>query len=82
MLWPANSPDTEKYVLDLLPSITSHADSALKYCIRVTNLFNTLPRTSTLCLPVYTTLLKLASTNDELHVLNVSRAGIKKWLGK
>jgi translation initiation factor 3 subunit M len=46
----------------------------------LSNLFNTLPRQSALRLPTYTALLKLASSNDELHVLQISRSDVEKWL--
>ena len=46
----------------------------------LTNFFNTLPRQSSLRLPVYKALLDLASTNDELHVLQVSRTDVEQWL--
>jgi translation initiation factor 3 subunit M len=46
----------------------------------LSNLFNTLPRPSALRLLVYKVLLELASSNDELQVLQVSRAGVEKWL--
>ncbi|KAI0265916.1 hypothetical protein BC834DRAFT_924157 [Gloeopeniophorella convolvens] len=74
--------ETKKRVSDLLPTIAaSPAEPAIKYRI-LTNLFNALPRTSALRLPVYTTLVELASANDELHVLHVSRADVEKWLGE
>ncbi len=44
------------------------------------NFFNMLLRQSALRLPVYNTLLDLASTNDELHELQVSHADIEKSL--
>ncbi len=43
-------------------------------------LFNTLPRPSALRPLVYKVLLELASSNDELQVLQVSRADVDKWL--
>lgn len=46
----------------------------------LTNFFNTLPRESALRLPIYNALLDNASTNDELHVLQVSRTDVEKWL--
>lgn len=46
----------------------------------LSSLFNTLPRHSALRLPVYKTLLELASSNDELHVLQVSRSDVENWL--
>ncbi|KAH9034118.1 hypothetical protein EDB85DRAFT_1949044 [Lactarius pseudohatsudake] len=39
--------------------------------------FNTLPRQSIICLPVYNAPLDSASTNNELHVLRVSRADVE-----
>ncbi|KAF8263947.1 hypothetical protein EI94DRAFT_1772790 [Lactarius quietus] len=79
-LWPVDSPETKKYVTDLLPIVTSaSAEPPIKYRI-LTNFFNTLLRESSLRLPVYYALLDLASTNDELHVLQVSRADVEKWI--
>ena len=46
----------------------------------LSNLFNTLPRESALRPSVYKALFELASSNDELHVLQVSRAEVEKWL--
>ena len=46
----------------------------------LSNLFNTLPRESALRPPVYKALLEVASSNDELHVLQVSRGDVEKWL--
>ena len=46
----------------------------------LSNLFNTLPRQSALRLPVIKTLLELASSNDGLHALQVSRSDAEKWL--
>jgi hypothetical protein len=56
------------------------ADMSISTSRSLSNLFNTLPRQSTLRHPVYTALLKLASSNDELHVLQVSRSDVEKWL--
>jgi translation initiation factor 3 subunit M len=79
-LWPVESPETKRHVTGLLPIITSAtAETAIKYRI-LTNFFNTLPRESPLRLPVYSALLDLASTNDELHGLQVSRADVEKWI--
>ena len=46
----------------------------------LSSLFNTLPRHSALRLPVYKTLVELASLNDELYVLQVSRSDVENWL--
>ncbi|KAH8988769.1 PCI-domain-containing protein [Lactarius hatsudake] len=79
-LWPIDSPETKKRVTDLLPIVASaSAEPAIKYRI-LTNFFNTLPRQSALRLPVYNALLDLASANDELHVLQVSRTDIEQWI--
>ena len=47
---------------------------------RLSNLFNALPRSSSLRLPVYTSIIGLASANDELEVLQLSQADTEKWL--
>ena len=46
----------------------------------LSSLFNTLPRHSALRFPVYKTLVELASSNDELYVLQVSRIDVENWL--
>ena len=33
-------------------------------------------------LSIYTTILDLASANDELNILNVSRSDVEKWLAE
>lgn len=79
-LWPIDSPETKKYVTGLLPIVTSAtSESTIKYRI-LTNFFNTLPQQSSLRLPIYNALLDLASANDELLVLRVSRADVENWL--
>jgi translation initiation factor 3 subunit M len=50
------------------------------YSQSLSNLFNTLPRQSALRLPVHKALLELASSNDELQVVQVSRSDVEKWL--
>ena len=47
---------------------------------RLSNLFNALPRSLSLRLPVYTSIIELASANDELEVLQLSQADTEKWL--
>jgi len=49
---------------------------------RLSNLFNAIPRTSSLRLVVYNTLLDLATANDEPEVLRLSRADVEKWLSE
>jgi translation initiation factor 3 subunit M len=45
-------------------------------------LFNAIPRTSSLRLTVYNTLLDLATAKDELDVLQLSRTDVEKWLSE
>lgn len=47
---------------------------------RLSNLFNSIPRQSSLRYAVYTTLLEVASANDELHVLGLSKEDVDQWL--
>ena len=46
----------------------------------LSSFFNPLPRHSTLRFPVYKTLVELASSNDELYILQVSRSDVESWL--
>lgn len=48
--------------------------------LRLSNLFNSIPRRCSLRLPVYTTFVEIASANDELHVLGLSKEDVDKWL--
>ncbi|ETW83622.1 hypothetical protein HETIRDRAFT_116256 [Heterobasidion irregulare TC 32-1] len=79
-LWPTDSSETKESVSNLLNVVTSSpAESSIKYRI-LSNLFNALPRSSSLRLPVYTSIIELASANDELEVLQLSQADTEKWL--
>ena len=49
---------------------------------RLSNLFNGIPRQSGLRLPVYKTLLELASANDEIDSLGIDQAEVDKWLSE
>jgi translation initiation factor 3 subunit M len=49
---------------------------------RYSNLFNAIPRHSALRLSVYSTLLSLASENDELDVLAISSEDVDQWLSE
>ena len=53
-----------------------------KHHHRLSNLFNAIPRRSGLRLPVYQTLLALASANDDLDVLGLSQSEVEKWLSE
>ncbi|OCH95934.1 PCI-domain-containing protein [Obba rivulosa] len=77
------SPDSheiKEHVAALLPVITSSPEAPpSKYRI-LSNLFNAIPRHSSLRLPVYKALLELAAANDDLDRLGLSRAEVEKWL--
>ncbi|KAI0751139.1 PCI-domain-containing protein [Daedaleopsis nitida] len=79
-LYPIDAPETRSYLDKLLTTISSAPDhTPTKYRI-LSNLFNAIPRQSALRLPVYKTLLELASANDELDILGLSRSEVEKWL--
>ncbi|RPD66815.1 PCI-domain-containing protein [Lentinus tigrinus ALCF2SS1-7] len=81
-LFPHNAPETRTPLDSLLSTISSSPDhSFAKYRI-LSNLFNAIPRQSGLRLPVYKTLLELASANDEIDSLNVDQAEVDKWLSE
>jgi translation initiation factor 3 subunit M len=48
----------------------------------LSNLFNALDRRSALRITVYTTLLDLASANDELDILQINKAEVERWLSE
>lgn len=47
---------------------------------RMSNLFNALPRTTSLRYLVYSSLLDLALKNNGIDILHLSRSEIEKWL--
>jgi translation initiation factor 3 subunit M len=47
---------------------------------RLSNLFNSTPRKSSIRLSIYTVLLTLAETSDELEVLALTPEDVDKWL--
>ena len=48
----------------------------------VYNLFNSIPRNSPLRLTVYRILLQIASSKDELAVLELTKTDVEKWLSE
>ncbi|KDR84042.1 hypothetical protein GALMADRAFT_236648 [Galerina marginata CBS 339.88] len=82
-LYPQNSPEVKQYLTSLLKTISSsHSDRlSVKYRV-VSNLFNTIPRTSPLRLAVYQTLLQIATSKNELNVLELTKPDIEKWLSE
>ena len=59
-------------------SKVSYTHILLSYSL--SNLFNAIPRISPLRVRVYNVLLETATANDELDVLQLSRADVENWL--
>jgi len=79
-LYPIDSPETSKSVSTLLHTIaSSSSDASIKYRI-LSNLYNSLPRTSPLRLATYESLLALAKANNELSVLQLTPTSVQKTL--
>ncbi|KAF8915392.1 hypothetical protein CPB85DRAFT_1294258 [Mucidula mucida] len=80
-LYPPDSPTTREYITALLQTISSAPAShtSIKYRI-LSNLFNALPRTSSLRYLVYTSLLDIALQNNGIHILHLSQPEVEKWL--
>ncbi|KAG8711081.1 hypothetical protein FRC08_016338 [Ceratobasidium sp. 394] len=78
-----STPDLEPHVSALVSTITAapEAQSSIVYRV-LSNLFNGLPRKSSLRRDVYLALLKLASEQGDLGVLQVERADVKRWLSE
>jgi hypothetical protein len=49
---------------------------------RLSNLYNAIPRTSSFRLPVYESLLNIATAKDELEVLQISQKDVQTWLSE
>ncbi|KAJ7223935.1 hypothetical protein C8J57DRAFT_232237 [Mycena rebaudengoi] len=82
-LYPSNSPETKQFITALVQTISSASSeqTSIKYRL-LSNLFNAIPRKSSLRLFVYTTFLDLASTNNELDALQLARIDVEKWLAE
>ncbi|CAK5262518.1 unnamed protein product [Mycena citricolor] len=80
-LFPADSPDVKTSVTALIKTISSAPveQATIKYRL-LSNLFNTLPRKSPLRLQVYTTILQLATSREELEALQLTRVDVERWL--
>ncbi|KAJ7368777.1 hypothetical protein DFH08DRAFT_762833 [Mycena albidolilacea] len=80
-LYSPDSPETNQFVGALIKTISSASSeqTSIKYRL-LSNLFNALPRKSPLRLTVYTTLLDLATANEELAALQLARVDVEKWL--
>ncbi|KZT71501.1 PCI-domain-containing protein [Daedalea quercina L-15889] len=78
-LFSLDAPETKDHLAVLLQTIaTADHPTLVKYRI-LSNLFNALPRRSSHRLLVYKTLLRLASENEELELLSLSRSDVEKW---
>ncbi|EJF62277.1 PCI-domain-containing protein [Dichomitus squalens LYAD-421 SS1] len=82
VLYSLDEPSTHSQLATLLNTISASPDhTPVKYRI-LSNLFNALPRRSGLRLPIYQTLLELASVNDDIDVLGLSQTEVDKWLSE
>ncbi|KAJ6515439.1 PCI domain-containing protein [Mycena sanguinolenta] len=80
-LYPTESPETKQSVAALVQTISSASAEQISMKYRLlSNLFNALPRKSPLRLAVYTSLLDLATANEDLAALQLSRVDVNKWL--
>jgi len=78
-LFPFDSPEMKSHLDSLLIAISSsQSHFNLQYRL-LSLLFNSIPRQSGHRLSVYKVLLRLASSRDELEVLQPSRANVEKW---
>ncbi|THH02131.1 hypothetical protein EW026_g663 [Hermanssonia centrifuga] len=78
----SDAPETKDHLNTLLQTITSSPESSsIKYRI-LSNLFNAIPRSSSLRLKVNKTLVEIASENDELNHLHLSVSEVEKWLSE
>ncbi|KAI0340745.1 PCI-domain-containing protein [Trametopsis cervina] len=81
-LLPQESSDAREHLSSVLQAITSHTEPApVKYRI-LSNLFNALPRTSALRLPVSLALIQTANADDEVEQLQFSIQDVTKWLSE
>ncbi|KAF4619222.1 hypothetical protein D9613_004977 [Agrocybe pediades] len=82
-LHPSESPEAKQYINYLLKTVSSSPSERVSVKYRViSNLFNTLPRTSPLRLAVYQTLLRIAISKDDLDVLELTKSDVEKWLSE
>ncbi|KAF5333713.1 hypothetical protein D9611_002702 [Ephemerocybe angulata] len=82
-LFPSTSPEAKELLESLLPTISSTPVDRLPIAYQVlSNLFNSLPRNSPLRNYVYSTILNLAVSNDDLASLQLSQTEVSKWLSE
>jgi len=79
-LYDVESTEARSILDPLLKTISSSSmESTVKYRV-LSNLFNSTPRKSSIRLSIYTVLLTLAETSDELEVLALTPEDVDKWL--
>ncbi|KAJ4479179.1 hypothetical protein J3R30DRAFT_3475092 [Lentinula aciculospora] len=80
-LFAPSTPEAKEHTDVLLKVISSAPteQTAIKYRI-LSNLFNALPRNSSLRLSVYNTILQIAVADDSINALRLSRSDVEKWL--
>ncbi|TFK43819.1 hypothetical protein BDQ12DRAFT_643487 [Crucibulum laeve] len=82
-LHTSDSPEAKQYLISLLQTISSSPSDRVSIKYRVlSNLFNAIPRKSPLRLAVYNTLLEIATANDDLDALQLSKSDVEKWLSE
>ncbi|PPQ92379.1 hypothetical protein CVT25_008729 [Psilocybe cyanescens] len=82
-LYHSNSPEVRQYLGTILKTISTSPSERLSVKYRVlSNLFNSLPKTSPLRLSVYQTLLQIATSKDNLNVLELTKSDVQKWLSE
>ncbi|KIK03132.1 hypothetical protein K443DRAFT_121587 [Laccaria amethystina LaAM-08-1] len=82
-LYSPDSSEAKTYLTTLLQTLSSSPFDRLSIKYRIlANLFNSIPRNSPLRLAVYKTLLALATSNDDLDILKLSRADVEEWLSE
>jgi translation initiation factor 3 subunit M len=76
---PESKEKVSKFITAVVSSTATTDQLLIKYRI-LSNLYNTLPRQSPLRLNAYQALLNLASSNDELEVLQIEKSDIGRWI--
>ncbi|CAA7260135.1 unnamed protein product [Cyclocybe aegerita] len=81
-LHPHDSSEAKRYISAVLHIISSSTDRvAARYRI-LSNLFNTIPRSSPLRLSVYQAILQLATTTSDVEVLELKKIDVERWLSE
>ncbi|KAF5393126.1 hypothetical protein D9757_001224 [Collybiopsis confluens] len=82
-LFPPNTPEAKQHI-DALQAVISAQpteQTLIKFRI-LSNLFNAIPRSSSLRLSVYNTILQIAVANDSIDILHLNPSDVNKWLNE